>query len=245
MREPDDATAPPPAPDLVPIERVRRRGRSRLGARARTLACKGRRRGLDPADAELLEALADERPRTRADCSGGARPCPWVACRHHLYVDVDPRTGSLKLNFPDRDPADLAETCALDVADRGGATLEEVGALLNVTRECTRQIEVRGLLDLRMASPSPDEIGSRALADRAAADALADFRRRTANGVTGGAAEVRRAAARRLLLGDPTTTDRNVRRQTGVSLETAARLRKELGIPPARGGRRPTQEEKP
>src|SRR5687768_2815797 len=25
-----------------------------------------------------------ERPRTRGDCGAEARPCPWVACKHHL-----------------------------------------------------------------------------------------------------------------------------------------------------------------
>ena len=34
---------------------------------------------------------------------------------------------------------------SLDVADRGGITLEEVGAILNLTRERIRQVEVRGL----------------------------------------------------------------------------------------------------
>ena len=31
---------------------------------------------------------------------------------------------------------------------------------MNLTRERIRQVEVRGLLKLRMASPSPDEIGA-------------------------------------------------------------------------------------
>jgi len=43
----------------------------------------------------------------------------------------------------------MAETCALDVADRGGITLEEVGAILNLTRERIRQVEVRGLAKIR------------------------------------------------------------------------------------------------
>ena len=41
----------------------------------------------------------------------------------------------------------MAETCSLDVADRGGITLEEVGAILNLTRERIRQVEVRGLVE--------------------------------------------------------------------------------------------------
>jgi hypothetical protein len=74
----------------------------------------------------------------------GERPCLFVSCRHHLYVDVSPK-GGLKLNFPDLEVDGLTETCALDVADRGGSTLEEVGALMNLTRERVRQIEQRAL----------------------------------------------------------------------------------------------------
>lgn len=36
------------------------------------------------------------RPRTRGECLGGYRPCPWVSCRHHLGVDVT-EVGSLVL----------------------------------------------------------------------------------------------------------------------------------------------------
>jgi DNA-directed RNA polymerase sigma subunit (sigma70/sigma32) len=43
----------------------------------------------------------------------------------------------------------MAETCSLDVADRGGITLEDVGAILNLTRERIRQVEVRGLVKIR------------------------------------------------------------------------------------------------
>jgi len=46
----------------------------------------------------------------------------------------------------------MAETCSLDVADRGGITLEEVGAILNLTRERIRQVEVRGLYKIRQQS---------------------------------------------------------------------------------------------
>jgi len=75
-----------------------------------------------------------------------------VACKHHLYLDVNPETGSIKINFPDLEPWEMNETCALDVADRSGITLEEVGEIMNLTRERIRQVEVRGLLKLKTAS---------------------------------------------------------------------------------------------
>jgi DNA-directed RNA polymerase sigma subunit (sigma70/sigma32) len=43
----------------------------------------------------------------------------------------------------------MEQTCALDVASRGGVTLEEVGDILNLTRERIRQVEVMGLEKLR------------------------------------------------------------------------------------------------
>jgi hypothetical protein len=89
-----------------------------------------------------------ERPDAREDCASGARPCPFVSCKHHLYLDVSARTGAIKLNFPDLDVWEMSETCALDVADRGGTTLEEVGAIMNLTRERIRQVEVKGLAKL-------------------------------------------------------------------------------------------------
>ncbi|MBL8600318.1 MAG: DNA-binding protein [Myxococcales bacterium] len=95
------------------------------------------------------------RPQTRGDCLHGpmaGRPCPFVSCEYHLYLDVNEHTGSIKLNFPDREVGEMPETCSLDVADRGGLTLEEVGAIMNLTRERIRQIEIRALARLGMAA---------------------------------------------------------------------------------------------
>ena len=88
------------------------------------------------------------KPATRVECVDGPRPCPYVSCQHHLFLDVSARTGAIKLNFPDLEVWEMTETCALDVADRGGTTLEEVGAIMNLTRERIRQVEVKGLAKL-------------------------------------------------------------------------------------------------
>lgn len=100
---------------------------------------------VDPA---LLEQAERERPRTRRDCIYASRPCLFVSCKHHLYLDVNPVTGSIKLNFPDKEVWEIKETCALDVAERDGLTLEEVGEILNLTRERIRQVEATGLKKL-------------------------------------------------------------------------------------------------
>ncbi len=111
---------------------------------------------IDPEVEEIIREVDAQRPRSRADCATGPRPCMFISCKHHLYLDVNPSTGSIKLNFPDKEIWEMAETCALDVADRGGITLEEVGAIMNLTRERIRQVETRGLLKLRaMAEDEP------------------------------------------------------------------------------------------
>jgi hypothetical protein len=106
----------------------------------------------DPEEDELMRQVEQTRPKTRADCVNGPRPCLFVSCKHNLYLDVNPETGSIKLNFPDKEIWELQYTCALDVAEKGGITLEEVGEIMNLTRERIRQVETRGLIKLREAT---------------------------------------------------------------------------------------------
>jgi hypothetical protein len=142
------------------VSRKVRRRRRRSRPRSKTIAMKRLTREELRVGALLYPPVDIPRPKTRASCSAEARPCPWVACKHHLYLDVNPDTGSIKINFPDLEPWELPQTCSLDVSDRGGITLEEVGEIMNLTRERIRQVEVRGLLKLRMSSPSPEELGT-------------------------------------------------------------------------------------
>lgn len=94
---------------------------------------------------QRLRLVDPSRPRDRSECVDGPRPCPYVSCRYHLLLDVSPKTGKLKLNFGTDDPAELPDTCSLDVAARGAETLDVVGAAMNVTRERARQIEAKAL----------------------------------------------------------------------------------------------------
>ena len=98
-------------------------------------------------DSEMLEA---ERPVCRRDCRGGLRPCPFVSCKFHLFLDVNPKNGHIKFNFPGLEVHELEQTCALDVAEQEqGITLEEVGRYMNLTRERVRQVEVSGLSKIK------------------------------------------------------------------------------------------------
>jgi len=107
---------------------------------------------------EFVGSEQIKHPTTRSECVNMPRPCMFVSCRHHLYLDVNEDTGSVKFNFPDKDVWELEETCALDVADRGGITLEEVGSIMNLTRERIRQLELSGLKKLKHYSSGEDNL---------------------------------------------------------------------------------------
>lgn len=142
--------ANPLAPEAAPRGRLESTRRSVTKSRRQLRPfVESSRHGLPLED---LAGVTRWRPRRRAECEGAPRPCPFVGCKWHLYLDVT-HCGSITYNFPGRELWELEETCALDVADRGGITLERVGELINVTRERIRQLETRGLLELRKLQP--------------------------------------------------------------------------------------------
>jgi hypothetical protein len=154
-----EATAPQ-APDPTdpldetppPVSREQRRSRRKREVRATTISITRmtkRERQLGRLLYPEQPGIDYERPQTRGDCENGPRPCPYVSCVHHLYLDVSDRTGAIKLNYPDLEVDELDESCALDIADRGGVTLEETGAIMNLTRERIRQLELIALAPLR------------------------------------------------------------------------------------------------
>ena len=89
---------------------------------------------------DFLQDAQRPPPPRRADCPK-RRPCRRLRCRHHLLVEWT-RGGNLKL----RRPVALLDgySCALDVAEEhpDGLTLEQVGGILNITRERCRQVEL-------------------------------------------------------------------------------------------------------
>ena len=155
--EPEVEAVDPALPGELPAtsRKVRRRGR-RTRMRSKTIAMKRLTKEELRLGALLYPTPDVQRPATRGECKEGVRPCPWVSCKYHLYLDVNPETGSIKLNFPDVEVSEMKDTCSLDVADRTGITLEEVGEIMNLTRERVRQVEVRGLIKLKMSSPTGD-----------------------------------------------------------------------------------------
>lgn len=94
---------------------------------------------------------------TRADCPDPKDgPCPYVSCRHHLFLDVD-RDGEIR--FVQEEPFDedgaprldeMAATCALEVADQENVTLDIVARIFGISGERVRQVEERSLEHVRV-----------------------------------------------------------------------------------------------
>lgn len=128
-------------------------------ARAHTVSVKRlSKRELERGAAEYPEQPGRDylRPRTFEECDsvglGDLFPCPFVSCKHHLYLDVNPRTGSIKFNFPGREVDELPATCALRVAQHGGRTLDAVAEVMALTRQRLSQLEDRILDKIRVTA---------------------------------------------------------------------------------------------
>src|SRR5262245_9335478 len=83
------------------VTREQRRSRRKRAVRARTISVKRMTKRELELGRLLYPEMAVDKPKTRADCVNGERPCPFVSCKHHLYLDVSAKTGAIKLNFPD------------------------------------------------------------------------------------------------------------------------------------------------
>lgn len=81
-----------------------------------------RRRALRRVRVRVLPVL------TRGECAAWERPCVLTSCRYHLEHG--------------------GESCALDVADRGGATYSEIASLLGVTTNAAIYVERTALATL-------------------------------------------------------------------------------------------------
>lgn len=109
--------------------------------------------------------IEEQRPKTRGECCDGPRPCPWVSCKYNLFLDVE-RTGSIKFNFRHLEPEEMVESCVLDIADKGGVILNDVGRAMNVTRERIRQLEAAAIRKLKRNPnlEAPEDTSPRELA---------------------------------------------------------------------------------
>ena len=133
------------------------------------------------------------RPRTRADCIDGPRPCAWVSCRHHLALTINTwgRVAIEGGNELPEDPTDAdleafadaaiaralrVGSCVLDRVEHrpDGETLNSIATVLALTRERIRQIETKALRPLGprirrklgrvLEASTPDPTGAAAMA---------------------------------------------------------------------------------
>ncbi len=89
-------------------------------------------------------------PKRRSECLNRKRPCPWVRCTHHFIWLLWDR-------LRDKSDDEIADcisrirySCVLDTVDNHGQmTLEQIGQLLNLTRERIRQIEKKAITRAR------------------------------------------------------------------------------------------------
>ena len=133
----------------------------RIEVRHKSLTISGQIRGIERASVEELEDLdLWPRPPSRGECRSLPRPCPYVSCTHHLYIEVNPVTGSVQFPFGALGIDEIPHTCSLDAAEDGPLTLEEIGRLTNRTKERVRQLETRGLVLLRGYGVSPSMLNA-------------------------------------------------------------------------------------
>lgn len=128
-----------------PLSKDQIRSRRRRDVAGRSILLRARKSDILAVGQAEDPEIESMRPRVRGDCKDVPRPCPFVLCKYHLYLDVSPRTGSIKLNFPDLDVSEMKESCVLDVAERGGTKIEVLADILNLTRERIRQLGVSAL----------------------------------------------------------------------------------------------------
>lgn len=90
------------------------------------------------------------RPTTRGECVNACRPCPFVGCKYHLFLEVI-KSGGISFNVGDdvKNLQRMAQTCALDVAAHGQHSARNVGRLLNLTHQAVSKIEEKALEKVR------------------------------------------------------------------------------------------------
>ena len=82
---------------------------------------------------------------TRGACRKLPGPCPHAVCRFNLTSERRDSRGAkpAEIHLPV-----VREACALEAAEQGGMTLEEIAMRLSLTRERVRQIELGALKKL-------------------------------------------------------------------------------------------------
>jgi hypothetical protein len=110
-------------------------------------------------------------PPTRAACKGAPRPCPYVHCRHHLWLtEASARPGRRHVQAEGGAPESTLQpytsaSCALDIAEnphgrdsRNQLTYGDVGAYFGVSDERARIIAEKALAKLKLLGYTLDDL---------------------------------------------------------------------------------------
>jgi hypothetical protein len=161
-----DPPAPPRSRQLplwrIPLRRPKAPKPKSLGRKPLSKEEREEKRRLDYLEYPSVQARRRlpvlQMPATRAGCANVPRPCPFIHCRSNNYL-TQTGDGVLKVTYPDLLPhqMDPDYSCAEDVVERGGATVEEVSYALNMTDERTRQLTVSATRKIK-ASPFGREL---------------------------------------------------------------------------------------
>jgi hypothetical protein len=82
---------------------------------------------------------------THGACRQLPGPCPYATCRFNLTAETRDTRGAKPTHAS---APILREACALEAAEQGGMTLEEIATRFALTRERVRQIELTALRKL-------------------------------------------------------------------------------------------------
>lgn len=113
-----------------------------------------------PIDLDGDHPMLLSKPKTRGECEGGFRPCPWVSCRYHLAISIAKNNiGSAVrvLSDPDDWTADTA-TCALDVAEEGEHGVRELGRITGLSFQGVSASLTEARAKVLRHFPQPSEV---------------------------------------------------------------------------------------
>lgn len=87
----------------------------------------------------------------RAACPT-VRPCPKFSCPHHLWVEDERRGRPHHGQSPPPKIVERKESCAIDLANHGEQTTDQVAGTMRITAERVNQIEDRALVKVAATS---------------------------------------------------------------------------------------------
>lgn len=117
-----------------------------------------------------------KRPTCRAECVDGPRPCPWVSCRHNMLLDraevgyggavlrgsrlarlaqATDKEAAVMIEEWAEEVGNLSPSCALDLADDRGTSVEDIALALGITDKWAEELISQAVQSLSIAAARP------------------------------------------------------------------------------------------